>query len=119
MRLVQELEKNKAINQILITTSTLSSAQIFIKFNLKKTVHQFFPIDTEFFSNKFLNYWEPTIAIFVESEIWPNIFMILSKKKIPLIFLMQELLKDLLKMEACKKILKLSFSKYFNCLPSK
>ena len=85
--LVQELEKNKSINQILITTSTLSSAQIFKKFNFKKTVHQFFPIDTLFFSYKFLNYWKPTIAIFVESEIWPSIFKILNKKNISLILL--------------------------------
>ena len=82
--LVQELEKNKSINQILITTSTLSSAQIFKRFNFKKTVHQFFPIDSIFFSHKFLNYWKPTIAIFVESEIWPSIFKILNKKNIPL-----------------------------------
>jgi len=82
--LIQELEKNKSIKQILITTSTLSSAQIFKKFNFKKTVHQFFPIDSIFFSYKFLNYWKPTIAIFVESEIWPSIFKILNKKKIPL-----------------------------------
>jgi 3-deoxy-D-manno-octulosonic-acid transferase len=82
--LVKELEKNKSINQILITTSTLSSAQIFKKYNFKKTVHQFFPIDSIFFSYKFLNYWKPTIAIFVESEIWPSIFKILNKKNIPL-----------------------------------
>ena len=82
--LVQELENNKSVNQILITTSTLSSSQIFKKFNFKKTIHQFFPIDSIFFSYKFLNYWKPTIAIFVESEIWPSIFKILNKKKIPL-----------------------------------
>ena len=33
-----------------------------------------------------MNYWKPTIAIFVESEIWPSIFKILNKKKIPLNF---------------------------------
>jgi len=82
--LIQKLEKNNSINQILITTSTLSSAQIFKKFNLKKTIHQFFPIDSIFFSYKFLNYWKPTIAIFIESEIWPSIFRALSKKNIPL-----------------------------------
>jgi len=82
--LVKELEKNKSINQILITTSTLSSAQIFKKFNFKKTIHQFFPIDSIFFSYKFLNYWKPTIAIFIESEIWPSIFKALNKKDIPL-----------------------------------
>ena len=82
--LAQELEKNKSINQILITTSTLSSAQIFKKFNFKKTIHQFFPIDSIFFSYKFLNYWKPTIAIFVESEVWPSIFKALGKRNIPL-----------------------------------
>ena len=82
--LIQELEKNKSINQILITTSTLSSAQVFKKLNFKKTIHQFFPIDSIFFSYKFLSYWKPTIAIFVESEIWPSIFQVLSKKNIPL-----------------------------------
>ena len=40
-----------------------------------------------FFSYKFLNYWKPSIAIFVESEIWPSIFQTLDKKKIPLLLL--------------------------------
>jgi|TARA_B110000037_G_scaffold33077_1_gene39908 3-deoxy-D-manno-octulosonic-acid transferase len=85
--LVFELEKNKSINQILITSSTLSSAQIFKKFKFKKTVHQFFPIDSILLSYKFLNYWKPTIAIFIDSEIWPSIFNVLNKKKIPLLLL--------------------------------
>ena len=85
--LVYELEKNNSINQILITSSTLSSAEIFKKFSFRKTVHQFFPIDSIFFSHKFLKYWKPTIAIFVESEIWPSIFNTLNKKNIPLLLL--------------------------------
>jgi len=101
--LVQELEKNKSINQILITTSTLSSAQIFKKFNFKKTIHQFFPIDSIFFSYKFLNYWRPTIAIFVESEIWPSIFRALSKKNIPLKLLNARITKKTFKKWKCVK----------------
>ena len=85
--LVHELEKNKSINQILITSSTLSSAEIFKKFRFRKTVHQFFPIDSILFSYKFLKYWKPNIAIFVESEIWPSIFMVLNKKNTPLLLL--------------------------------
>jgi 3-deoxy-D-manno-octulosonic-acid transferase len=85
--LVYELEKNKSIKQILITSSTLSSAQIFKKFKFRKTVHQFFPIDLVLYSYKFLNYWKPTIAIFVESEIWPGFFRALNKKSIPLLLL--------------------------------
>ena len=85
--LVNELEKNQSIKQILITSSTLSSAEIFKKFKFRKTVHQFFPIDSVIYSYKFLNYWKPTIAIFVESEIWPSIFKVLNKKNTPLLLL--------------------------------
>ena len=85
--LVYELEKNQSIKQILITSSTLSSAKIFKRFKFKKTVHQFFPIDYILYSYKFLNYWKPTIAIFVESEIWPSIFKVLNKKNTPLLLL--------------------------------
>ena len=85
--LVYELEKNYSIKQILITSSTLSSAEIFRKFKFKKTVHQFFPIDSILYSYKFINYWKPTIAIFIESEIWPSIFGVLNKRNTPLLLL--------------------------------
>ena len=85
--LIFELEKNKSINQILITSSTLSSAEIFKKYKFKKTVHQYFPIDSVLFSYKFLDYWKPAITIFIESEIWPSIFKTLHKKNIPLLLL--------------------------------
>ena len=80
--LLYALEKNKSIHQILITSSTLSSAQIFKKFKFKKTIHQFFPIDTNYLSKKFLNYWKPNFVIFIESEIWPNMITNLKEKSI-------------------------------------
>ena len=95
--LVYELEKNKHINQILITSSTLSSAEIFKKFKFEKVVHQFFPIDYLLYSYKFLNYWKPTIAIFIESEIWPSIFRALKKKNIPLLLLNARITKKTFK----------------------
>ena len=85
--LIKYYEKKKNINQILLTSSTLSSSKIIKKFKFKKTIHQFYPIDQIFFTNKFLNYWRPNIAIFVESEIWPCMFKSLNYKNIPLILL--------------------------------
>jgi len=84
---IRYYEADKSINQILITSSTLSSANILKKYRFKKTVHQFFPIDFFLISRNFLNYWRPAIAIFVESEIWPCMFYNLDKKKIPLVLL--------------------------------
>ena len=71
MPLIEKLEKKKNIKQILLTSNTLSSAKVFNNFKLKKTIHQFFPIDSNFITKKFLNYWKPSLAIFTESEIWP------------------------------------------------
>jgi len=85
--LIEKLEKNKDIKQILVTTSTLSSAKIFTKFKFKKTVHQFFPIDNNYLVKKFLNYWKPNLTIFIDSEIWPNILTNLKNQSIPHILL--------------------------------
>ncbi len=85
--IINYYENKKNINQILITTTTLSSAKILKKIKLKKTIHQFFPLDLIFFSKIFLNYWKPSMAIFVESEIWPSMYKYINKRKIPLILL--------------------------------
>ena len=91
--LVKKLEKNKDIDKILITSTTLSSANVFLKFKFKKTIHQFFPIDSNFLTKKFLNYWQPTIAIFIDSEIWPNMLNNLKRKSIKHILLNARLTK--------------------------
>ena len=85
--LVENYEKDKTINQILITSSTLSSSKILEKFKFKKTIHQFYPLDHIYITSKFLRYWKPNIAIFIESEIWPCMFKELEKRKIPIVLL--------------------------------
>ncbi len=91
--LVKNYEKNKSINQILITSSTLSSSKIIKKLKFKKTIHQFYPLDHYFLTDKFLRYWRPNLAIFIESEIWPSMFKNLDIKNIPLILLNARLTK--------------------------
>ena len=81
------LEKNKQIDQIIVTSSTISSAKIFEKQKFKKIVHRYFPIDANFLNKKFINYWKPKAAFFVDSEIWPNMFKNLKKSNIPVILL--------------------------------
>ena len=85
--IIKYYEKKKLVHQILITSSTLSSLKVLQKYNLKKTTHQFYPIDHIFFTNKFLNYWKPSVAIFIDSEIWPSMFKRINKKNIPLTLL--------------------------------
>ena len=72
--LVNYYENQKKVDQILITSSTVSSSKVIRKFKFKKTIHQFLPVDHFFFVNKFLDYWKPNLAIFIDSEIWPYMF---------------------------------------------
>ena len=85
--IIKKYDNDKSVDTILITSSTLSSSGIIKKIKFKKTIHQFYPIDFFLFSKKFLDYWKPNIAIFLESEIWPSMFRSLKKKNIPLILL--------------------------------
>tara|TARA_B110000967_G_scaffold134442_1_gene137261 strand:+ start:366 stop:1613 length:1248 start_codon:yes stop_codon:yes gene_type:complete len=85
--LIESLEKNKEINQILITTNTLSSSKILSNLKLTKTIHQFFPIDTNYHTQKFLKYWKPSVAVFIDSEIWPNMITNIKKTPISLILM--------------------------------
>ena len=85
--IVRKFEEDKRIKRILITSSTTSSSHILSKFKFKKTVHQFYPFDLNFLTKHFINHWKPKLAIFVDSEIWPNMFNNLHKKNIPIILL--------------------------------
>ena len=83
--LIHHYENIKSVKEILITSNTISSYKILQKLNLKKTVHQYYPVDHNFIVKKFLNHWKPDAAIFVDSEIWPSMFKHLNKYKINLI----------------------------------
>ena len=87
--LIENFENEKNIKKILITSITLSSAQVLEKkySYSKKIVHQFLPLDVPIFTNKFLNHWKPNLSIFIDSEIWPNLISQISKEKIPLILI--------------------------------
>ena len=74
--LVEEILKSSPQISILFTTTTLTSAAILAQkipdFH-GRVIHQFLPVDSFFCVKNFLNFWRPKAAIFVESEIWPNL----------------------------------------------
>lgn len=84
--IIKELNKNYSDIQFLITTVTLSSANL-AKHELKKfnnVTHRFFPLDIKFLIEEFLNLWKPSVIFLVDSEIWPNLIISSKKNKIPI-----------------------------------
>ena len=94
--IIKKLEKNKKIKSIIVTTTTTSSAKVFTKLRFKKTFHIYFPLDNNFLTKRFINYWQPQTAIFVESEIWPNMYKNLKIRGIPIIILNARIVKKTL-----------------------
>lgn len=87
--MIKRLLKAKLNTNILITSTTLTSSQVVEdKFkNEKRVNHVFLPYDINFLTNLFIKKYKPKIAIFIDSEIWPNFIIALKKHRIPALLL--------------------------------
>ncbi len=72
---------------ILITTGSVTSARLMEERLPTGALHQFVPIDTKTAVQGFLDHWQPQLAIWVESEIWPNLISETSRRKIPMMLI--------------------------------
>jgi len=117
--LLEKYETSRTIRRILITSNTLSSSKIISEIKLKKIIHQFFPIDHNLIVKRFIEYWNPSMTLFVDSEIWPNMIINLKKKNIPILLINARLTKKSYKRWIkFKDLSKLLFSKFDLCLSS-
>lgn len=71
--LIEKISTAYPNSNFLITTGTVNSAKVVANMLPKRTAHQYVPVDILPCVRRFLNYWRPDIALFVESEIWPNL----------------------------------------------
>ncbi len=69
---------------ILITTNTITAAELISA--QTDYLHVYQPADNQKWVEKFLNYWKPDIAIFMESDFWPHLISSTAQQQIPVIF---------------------------------
>ena len=70
---------------VLCTSGTVTSANIAELRLPSGTIHQFVTLDAPRFVNRFLDHWRPDLALFVESDLWPNLIVTAAERGIPLI----------------------------------
>lgn len=58
---------------VLVTSGTVTSASVLARRLPKGVIHQFAPVDTPAAAARFIDHWKPGVALFVESELWPNL----------------------------------------------
>lgn len=69
---------------LLLTTGTITAAEIARKRLPKSSIHQFVPLDIPGAVERFLDHWRPNLAIFAESELWPTMLDALRRRALPL-----------------------------------
>ena len=82
------LERLRAMNiRILLTSGTVTSAGVIARRFPPDVIHQYVPFDTPRFVSAFLDHWKPGLALFIESDIWPNLILSSAERRIPMVII--------------------------------
>src|SRR6266446_5729273 len=82
------IEKLRALNiRILLTSGTLTSAAIVAKRFPADIIHQYVPYDSPRFVARFLDHWQPSLALFIESDLWPNLILAGASRRLPMVLI--------------------------------
>ena len=83
LALIEKLHERYPGTNILVTTGTVSSAQMLASRLPAGTLHQYVPVDRAPYIARFLDHWKPDFALLIESELWPNLLNGLRARDIP------------------------------------
>lgn len=85
--LIRELGRLRPDATVLVTTGTVTSGRLMGERLPANAFHQFVPVDTPSAVRAFLNYWQPGLALWVESELWPNMLHETKLRQIPVVLI--------------------------------
>jgi len=68
---------------VLLTTGTVTSARMMAERLPKGALHQYVPVDRLAYVRGFLDHWRPDLALWAESEFWPNLLTETRHRGIP------------------------------------
>lgn len=68
---------------VLVTTGTVTSAAMMENTLPDRAFHQYIPVDHPAWVARFLDYWRPDLALWMESELWPNILSGVKARGVP------------------------------------
>lgn len=83
LKIIDEIHQADNTINILITTGTRTSAQLVGTKEKPNTIHQYAPFDHPKWVERFINHWHPDAALWIESELWPNMLAALRRTKTP------------------------------------
>lgn len=85
LSLIERLLQERPALQILTTTGTVASARLLATRLPPRARHQFAPVDLPRWTSRFLDHWRPDLALWVESELWPNLVLTTHARGVPMV----------------------------------
>ena len=70
---------------VLVTTGTVTSAQLMAARLPVGALHHFIPLDHPVWVTRFLEHWRPDLALWTESEFWPNLLTQTAQRAVPMV----------------------------------
>ena len=82
------IERLRDLNlRILLTSGTVTSAAIVAKRFPPDVIHQYVPYDSPRYVARFLDHWKPSLALFIESDLWPNLILAGAARRVPMVLI--------------------------------
>ncbi len=81
--LINAITKQRSEAQFLVTSGTVTSATLMAERLPPHAFHQYIPLDHPQWVKNFLDHWQPNLALWMESELWPNILQSMKTQNIP------------------------------------
>jgi len=86
LALIDELMARRPSLSVLVTTGTVTSARLLgARLPEGRAWHQYVPVDRLAYVRRFLDHWRPDLALWVESELWPNLILETKARGVPLV----------------------------------
>lgn len=85
--LVERLIQDRPGLNVLVTTGTVTSSRLMADRLPDGAIHQYIPVDRVSYVRRFLDHWRPDLALWVESEFWPNLIVETAGRNIPMILI--------------------------------
>jgi 3-deoxy-D-manno-octulosonic-acid transferase len=73
--------------RILVTSGTVTSANIVANRFPADIIHQYVPYDSPRYVARFLDHWRPSLALFIESDLWPNLILSSAARRLPMVLI--------------------------------
>ena len=85
LALIEQILAQRPAIEVLMTTGTVAAARLLGDRLPERACHQFVPVDVPDAVERFLDHWHPDLAIWVESELWPNLVLATRRRGIPML----------------------------------